>query len=511
MPRPGVQRMFIALIETQGNQPYIFASNREKAVRGASDLLYRSTSDWVIDAVSGERAIRTLEERSTWIRSQPPVGTGVHVVIATSGRAVLVAPEREALEAIVSQVTMRALRDAPGLAIAGAVAPLNLDEVRGFDDAFRAANLRLSHNLTHLGAPSRRMQATPVVVGCAETGLPSTHFDDVRKRPISAQVDAQLKAARFSRQRLGAVAAGLVADDVDDLVGDLSWRAVVRADGNAVGRLFAGLAKWFAPDGRPAREGNLAHIAGYRAVSMALEAATESAFEHAITSLPEGAVMPIVLGGDDIIAQVEAGLAVTFVREYLAAFENASRRACEPLAGISEAPRSLTSCAGIAVVKKHFPFSAAADLAESLLDSAKTAKDSGNRSAFDFHVSYDSTTSDLATIRSVRSAEDGLKLWGGPYVLGAETSSQGRSETALDLAREAIAVTGSGSQVHQMRDAARRGRPALERARKNAVHLAGRDREREAAIDELTREHDGHLLLIDALELADIDRKGTRR
>lgn len=507
--------MFFGLIETQGNQRYIFSSNREKAVRGASELLFRSTTDWVIDAVTGNRRSRSLEERADWIRGQSPIGDGVHVVVATSGRAALVASDRSSLTQVVADVTARALREAPGLTIIGAVVELDLDMRRGFDDAFHRARMRLGANSTVHQPASARHPQRPAIRTCDETGLAATRFDSTKNRWVSAQFDSQVSATVSSRRRLSGSSA-ILADNVDDVVGERSWRAVVHADGNGVGRVFSNLADMFAPDQLQARDGNLNHIEGYRELSLALERATEEAFAEALTlpGLPEGAVMPILLGGDDIIAQVAAAWAVPFVRGYLTAFEKATTSARAVIAKYSHttdpsAPKHFTACAGVAVVKAHYPFGSAADLAESLLDSAKTAKDSGRTSALDFHVSYDSSSADLDVLRGRRTAADGLRLWGGPYVL-ADTTDVGTVISRLDSARDALEVGGNGTQVHAMREAARNGRVRLARALDNSIAVSGGGRRTDALVT-LAEVTDDRVLLLDVLELSDVERKGGYR
>jgi len=507
--------VFFALIETQGNQRYIFSSNREKAVRGASELLFRSTTDWVIDAVTATHRSRSLDERAEWIRSQAPVGDGVHVVVATSGRAVLVAPDRSSLAGVISSVTARALREAPGLTITGAVVELDIDTPRGFDDAFHRARTRLGANATMQQPAVARHPLRPAMRPCDETGLAATHHDGVKNRWVSAQFHSQVSATVSSRRRLSGSTA-VLADNVDDVVGERSWRAVVHADGNGVGRIFSDLVSLFAPDRLGAREGNLNHIEGYRELSLELERATEEAFAEALTleGLPDGAVMPILLGGDDIIAQVAAAWAVPFTRGYLAAFERTTAAAGAVVARYSRSadavpPRHFTACAGVAVVKAHFPFGPAADLAEALLDSAKTAKDSGRVSALDFHVSYDSTSSDLDTLRERRTAADGLRLWGGPYVLAGSTEV-GTAVARLDAACGALLVGGSGTQVHAMREAARVGDVRLATALDNAIAVSGGG-PRTDALRTLAEVVDNRVLLLDALELDDIERKAGSR
>ena len=83
------------------------------------------------------------------------------------------------------------------------------------------------------------------------------------------------------------------------------------------------------------------------------------------------------------------------------------------------APR-LSSCAGVAIVKPHFPFHAAYELAEDLLQSAKQVKQKVQMpcSALDYHVLYDASGADLQRIRSHLKVDNGATvLVGRPYVV----------------------------------------------------------------------------------------------
>jgi hypothetical protein len=291
--------------------------------------------------------------------------------------------------------------------------------------------------------------------------LAASEVDRAKNRSVSYQFHAQINAMSSSRSRLESLVGDNFVSSVDEVALDDNWRAVIHADGNGIGRMFGALSELFDSSSGP-RSANLHHIEGYREFSLALERATENALVEATAALPDGRVMPILLGGDDVIAQVSAHRALDFARSYLTAFE---RHSIDPIGVLrkysrpgSALPERLTSCAGVSIVKSHFPFSSASDLASELLESAKSAKDDGRSSALDVHITYDSTAADLESIRQSRISADGLKLWGGPYRVDATSSPTARSLADLDTALASLGAAGARSQIQQMKEAARSDR-----------------------------------------------------
>ena len=102
----------------------------------------------------------------------------------------------------------------------------------------------------------------------------------------------------------------------------------------------------------------------------------------------------------------------------------------------------LSACAGVAIVKRHFPFSIAYHLAEQLIKSAKEVKKkipcvptdkipentSFPCSAIDFHILYGSSSIELDKIREQLKPELNTQLFNRPYIVSKDLS-QGNVES----------------------------------------------------------------------------------
>jgi hypothetical protein len=191
---------------------------------------------------------------------------------------------------------------------------------------------------------------------------------------------------------------------------------------------------------------NRAYVNTLRQFSVALEEATERAFIMALKALSPLKksnrwrkrnllpIVPLVLGGDDLTVLCEGYSALAFTRLYLTAFEEQTAKSDlwdSIIAQIADKVMGcyrLSSCAGVAIIKPHFPFYSAYELSEQLLRSAKKVKErvthvvNGKRtlypcSALDFHILFDSTFTELDAIRARVALEDQTRLTAKPYVV----------------------------------------------------------------------------------------------
>ena len=120
--------------------------------------------------------------------------------------------------------------------------------------------------------------------------------------------------------------------------------------------------------------------------------------EH--TAIP---VVPVILGGDDVTVITSGDYALPFAAAYLRYYEEATRsdpilRYLTPPEGQDTGP--MTAAAGVAIVKRNFPFHIAYELAEKLVERAKKVGKTTQPpcSTLDYHVLFDTTVLDASEI-----------------------------------------------------------------------------------------------------------------
>ena len=454
--------MHLVLIETSGNQGFIFATNKLRENVGASELTYQAGTQFVLEAVREQQGPDLWSDDPNQLRQNLCDGTynrsisggsPIEVLVATSGKALLLVRTAEIGRSIVATVTQRALQEAPGLDILGVVSD-------GFDWAHASIHeqVRTVHEQYEQLRGSRPEPATrfpmmPIFAPCSSSGRPASapHPEGNGSVDLSRESLAKRNNAGMWRCRVKAIlnptSYGVPEDlyQLEEIHRDLDWLAVVHGDGNGLGKIFLEF-DWYVERTGGTADPNRAYVNTLRQFSVALEEATESAFITALKELPPLEkdsrwrkrnllpIVPLVLGGDDLTVLCEGYSALAFTRRYLMAFEVETARLDlwgGVVARIAKkalgCPR-LSSCAGVAIIKPHFPFYSAYELSEQLLRSAKNVKQKvthlvdGKRtpypcSALDFHILFDSTFTELEAIRARLALENKTRLTAKPYVV----------------------------------------------------------------------------------------------
>jgi hypothetical protein len=462
---------YLVLLETSGNQNFIFSTNKLKENIGASELTYRAGTRWVLDAVA---EINETPELRQWANSQdlrgilrnkdlnPAIEQGhkpLEIIIATSGKALILARTEETAKDLIRRVTRKALEDAPGLNLSGVFVQIqDWDQTNSLDEAIREVHKTFEETQPYRPTAEARFLRLPIIADCSFSGLPASHLDytpENERVPISRVSASKREASKAGIRRLHQIPSKemtlKLTDNINRLEGQLEgqsegqsegqldWLAIVHADGNGLGQIFLNFAECLKNKKDNQDQSNREYIKAYREFSLELDECTEAAFEKAIqeafkkqekdNTVP---LVPLIVGGDDLTVVCDGKVALKFTQVFLSQFEaeTEQKTVIGKIAKKQFGIGRLSACAGIAIIKPHFPFSVAYELAESLIKSAKSVKqtvikpapDSEPKtpfpcSAIDFHILYDSTHIDLDRIRRNLQPETTTYLYNRPYVV----------------------------------------------------------------------------------------------
>lgn len=406
------------LIETVGNQATVFQTNRLKEVIGASHLVYQVGTEFLFAAIGKTRNWEKPDQLDAYLLSEhenPPIEKGtdesVEIVVAASGKAILLTRTEKRAKQIIGNVTKKALEEAPGVTVRGALARVKEFTAEGINDAFDAVHKEHARVRGSLPSSDLRFQKLPFVEMCASSGLPAEY--DVAGDAISLPIQTR-RAARdpgWGRIKLSVGDEVRFASSVDKIAElGTAWVGLVHADGNGLGQIFLDF-QTHCKAGN-ARE----YIDCMRAFSIAIDKATRAATRTAILEVwpsKRAPVIPVVLGGDDLTVICDGKGAVKFAESFLRHFQTETK---SPKAITRIAPGGLTAAAGVAVVKAHFPFHRAYELAEELGKSAKKKKAKG--SSLDFQVLFDTSGAQLEPIRArMVSADQKTPMHQRPYLI----------------------------------------------------------------------------------------------
>ena len=390
----------LTLLEVTGIQSYIFGSNQLAQHIGASELVRQVSDDWVHEMAPEA------------------------VVYAGGGNALLIFNTREEAERFARELSKRALMRARGLQL--------VIKHRSFDpksDSLAEVHQKLREEMAK--RKRDRIFSTPlssvgVTATCVYTGKPAVG-EDIEGRFISTEVQHKLVAEKPGRKRLQELLPQVARRgydfvyDFNDLgtPGESSYLAIIHTDGNRMGQRIKAIGEQYA---RP--EQNEQYQQALKDFSDSVREAANHALRVTVDALLDAVVVeqtpegekrsigdiplrrrgkngpwllpfrPIVFGGDDVTFVSEGRLGLSVAAKYLQVFSSQILSDGEP-----------AYCrAGIAVVKTHYPFSRAYELAEALCASAKRfiveeANSEGRLTALDWHFAVGGLVLPLEQIR----------------------------------------------------------------------------------------------------------------
>ena len=423
--------MELVLFDIHAKQRFIFSSTRLKENVGASFQITLLDS-WV------EESIAKLNLSVQWVSR-------------SSGRILLILDCDSSARKLIGEVTRRAHAEAPEMDVSGVFVRmlgscLSRDDLRAVDHVAYQYALNRNPALSRfaqmpflLRANDSSLPAAPLYSDGGKVETPSSSLGG-RALSLPAQVKVrQANVARDHFLNLARVQRLLYEEDeklardptkLEELlqtaseggIGVPSKVAVIHIDGNGVGGVMRRLDEVLSEKGRGAlrRELEVAEGSGdalrtfVLEISERLDAAVKLAFRSAwervaklarkdaedsnkqYTAIP---VVPVILGGDDVTVITSGDYALPFAAAYLRYYEEATGndpilRYLTPPEGQDAGP--MTAAAGVAIVKRNFPFHIAYELAEKLVERAKKVGKTACPpcSTLDYHVLFDTTVLD---------------------------------------------------------------------------------------------------------------------
>ncbi|MCK6629259.1 MAG: hypothetical protein L6R45_29295 [Anaerolineae bacterium] len=437
----------LTALDVSGIQRYIFNSNRLQENVGASELVHRATNQFVFQNLPSPHNItnnETGELDDSLLIEVKKSNLAAEVIYAGGGNTLILFKNKGQAKSFVTALSQKLLIEAPGLELLAAHVEVDWDNQplgdsqQGrhkavMDELARVKNRRpVSASLLGLG----------VTASCQSTGLAAVamhpHKTDY---PISAEVNGKLEAVELAQKRFKAlIGTGLPGqfqfplefDEFGRSKGEISYIAVVHADGNGMGARIRKMADKHKNAGDESRK----YIQAIRDFSRKINQASLEALNDTISVLAAAVAnktwlkenkfsirerwlpfRPLVFGGDDVTFVCDGRLGLTLAVHYLNAF--AQKTAAHGINGAY-------ACAGIAVVKTHYPFARAYQLAEQLCSSAKNyvrqtrSSLEEDFSALDWHFAASGLLGSLDEIRANQYEVKEGKLYLRPVRLSAD-------------------------------------------------------------------------------------------
>lgn len=462
-------KLYLLAVDTIGIQKYIFSSNRLRENIGASHLVASVTGQWAFDAVREATDKHNVRNDDCVVDDSVTIdqpATAAEVLYSGGGNFVVLFRGEEVVKAFTRTLSRRVLAEAPGLRLMIHSIPFVLGE-----DA-------LGEKLNQLFKEIKERRSTQsnvmpiaglgVTVMCRSTGLPAVGTPTISEPYVaSAEVLAKIAAADGANVRLSRdLPPGdghtypLDLDDLGRTPGESSLIAVVHADGDGIGKKIEEIGNNY-PQPHQLR-GHIDHLRGF---SDMLAEASRNALKSTVSYLWQLAkaskevaelfkkqyipFRPLVFGGDDVTFVSDGRIGLALVLKYLEEFQAAS---------------GLTACAGVAIVKSHYPFARAYELAEELCQSAKAYRRTSDATNcyLDWHFTTSGIYGDLKEIRQREYAVSAGSLTLRPVsAFGSDTRSWETIAAGLK-AFQGEAWREKRNKAKMLREKLRGGRPVVQ-------------------------------------------------
>lgn len=432
------------LLDTRSIQKYVFGCNRLKTNTGASYLVDGIFTEAMVNVLkqSGlkmpekdwkEAGKLEMSEKATIECEIAYIGGGNMLVLVRKGEESL-----RICRELVQKWSLKVLLEAPGLKTGAAIGEIDLGDAN-FQASLNALYKQLKENQNNV-LPQVDLPYTGFSVECDYSGKAANVYNKDYKRLVSAEVEAKTAAYDAADKKIKKNFSEVLGDEYD-FCSELeslgykdgeSYICVIHIDGNNMGVKFS----------------NCRNMQERKNLSKKVQKTVEHAFGYLIKkivteydsyaevldmrALKQGnkrllPLRPIIIGGDDITFICPGRMGLQYAQAFIE-YVNSEDLLDKDLYNHikketgKQINRSLSCCAGVAIVPAKYPFFRAYELAEQLCDEAKalSRKDDGNY--LDFAILHGEKYGDIQMLRKEQYESANGNLHYGPYnVLGDKT------------------------------------------------------------------------------------------
>lgn len=440
----------LTIIDVAGIQKYIFGSNPLKEIIGASEIVAQATSWWIFDVLRNLNWKTNLKENSAERKSPfdeidksltiENDNLAAEIIYAGGGNTLILFADKEKAVEFTRNYTRKLLEDARGLEAVvahGEEFLMNQNGANGkprileiTDAAFE--DLKIKKNNRQTSSP---LFGLAVTAQCVSTGGAANHFvrdnyistESYQKQNFAGNANDRLKNEVLKQLDFKGLEVPLDFDDLGRTKGESSFIAVVHTDGNGMGDKIKKVREMTENDELLTSRKVVENLRGF---SESIYKANLQALETTINRLlhlieydddKRGFVFktksnsseekefdliqnekktetyfpfrPLIFGGDDLTFVCDGRIALGLTALYLKELQKINLTDEKPI----------YARAGAAIVKSHYPFARAYNLAENLADGTKEIikkiSDKKEAIVMDWHIATSGLLGNLEEIR----------------------------------------------------------------------------------------------------------------
>ena len=435
------------LLDTRSIQKYVFGCNRLKTNTGASYLVDGIFTEAMVNVLkqSGlkmpdqdwkEAKELEMSEKATTECEIAYIGGGNMLVLVRKGEESL-----SICRELVQKWSLKVLLETPGLKTGVAIGEIDLGK-DNFQDSLKALYTKLKENQNNV-LPQVDLPYTGFSVECDYSGKVANVYNKEYKRLVSAEVEAKTAAFDAADKKIKKNFSEVLGDEYD-FCSELerlgykdgeSYISVIHIDGNNMGVKFSSCRDMQERKNLSKKvQKTVEHAFGYLIKKIVTEYDSYADVLD-MRVLKQGnkrllPLRPIIIGGDDITFICPGRMGLQYAQTFID-YVNSEDLLDKDLYNYikketgKQISKSLSCCAGVAIVPAKYPFFRAYELAEQLCDEAKalSRKDDGNY--LDFAILHGEKYGDIKMLRKEQYESANGNLHYGPYnVLGKETDKK---------------------------------------------------------------------------------------